>query len=61
MHCLVCGMKLETCVCPRCSFDQSLCRELYPTVGTDKCHIEPLWAWREALFGTLTAKCQTGA
>lgn len=53
MHCLICGIELNTCVCPRCSFDQSLCRELYPTLGADEYRPAPLYVHRDALYRKL--------
>lgn len=50
MHCLICGTELNTCVCPRCSFDQSLCRELYPTLDVDECKLSPLFVYRNSLY-----------
>lgn len=53
MHCLICGTELDTCVCPRCSFDQSLCRELYPTLSADESRSVPLSVHRDALYRRL--------
>ena len=50
MHCLICGNELKGCICSDCSFDQSLCAELYPTLAPVSDPGNALWKYRRVLF-----------
>lgn len=47
-HCLICGNELQNSLCPRCGFDESQCKELYPTLCNDGESSAALWVLRDS-------------
>lgn len=47
MRCLICGSQLNGCLCPRCGFDLSQCREQYPTLANDYRRTASVWTVRD--------------
>ena len=43
MRCMICGSELNGCLCPRCGFDLSQCREQSPTLADDGRQPEAIW------------------
>ena len=56
MRCLICGTELNGCLCPRCGFDLSRCREQYPTLADDSTMPEAVWAVRAKRFEAFSVR-----
>ena len=53
MKCLICGNELKSCICPRCGFDLSQCRESFPTLGALPPAGQALCTRRDAMIRAL--------
>lgn len=53
MKCLICGNELKNCICPRCGFDLSQCRESFPTLGALPLAGQALCSRRDAMIRAL--------